>query len=213
MQNLVAEVVNPTGHTVTLESRGFPTVVVQSAYQVAGPQLFPVLDEAHFERLRDQLRKALPFSQAITVTLRDMTPVPPTIKYHIAAAPLSVVADGVATSAITVTVLTDDEPLEGAAVELSTDHGSLTATSGTTDALGQFVTDIKADAAGVATVSAVTDDQGYVEATVTFTAVETPPEGEGEPEGEAQAAAASAPKKTPAKASKAKAPETPNTQE
>lgn len=209
MQNLVAEVVNPTGHTVTLESRGFPTVVVQSAYQANGPQRFPVLDEAHFERLRDQLRKALPFNQSITVTLRDLTPVPPVIKYHIAADPLSVVADGVATSAITITVLTDDEPLEGAAVELSTDHGSLTATSGTTDALGQFVTGIKAETAGVATVSALTDGQGYVEATVTFTAVETAPEGQEE----ANAEKAAAQKKTTVKASKAKAPETTNTQE
>lgn len=209
MQNLVAEVFNPTGHNVTLESRGFPTVVVLSAYEAAGPQQFPVRDEAHFEHLSSQLRKALPFSKSITVTLRDLNYVPPVIKYHIAAAPLSVVADGVATSVITLTVLTDDKPLEGALVELSTDHGSLTATSGTTDALGQFVTDIKADAAGVATVSAVTDGQGHVEATVTFTAVETTPEGEGGPKGEETAA----PKKTTAKASKAKAPETPNTQE
>lgn len=208
MQKLVAEVNNPTGYSVTLESRGFPTVKVKSAYEAAGLQRFPVKDEAHFELLRVQLRKALPFCPSITVKLRDMTPVPPVIKYHMAAAPLSVVADGLATSVITLTVLIDDEPLEGASVELSTDHGSLTATSGTTDALGQFVTDIKADVAGEATVSAVTDGQGHVEATVTFTAVETPSEGEGDAKGEETAA----PKKTPAKAAKAKAP-TPNTQE
>lgn len=208
MQKLVAEVNNPTGYSVTLESRGFPTVKVKSAYEAAGLQRFPVKDEAHFELLRVQLRKALPFCPSITVKLRDMTPVPPVIKYHMAAAPLSVVADGLATSVITLTVLTDDEPLEGASVELSTDHGSLTATSGTTDALGQFVTDIKADVAGEATVSAVIDGQGHVEATVTFTAVETPSEGEGDAKGEETAA----PKKTPAKAAKAKAP-TPNTQE
>lgn len=76
MQNLVAEVINPSGHTVNIESRGCLSVVVKSAFEVSGPQHFPVRDKAQFERLRDQLHRALPFCSGLSVTLRDLSEQP-----------------------------------------------------------------------------------------------------------------------------------------
>lgn len=76
MQSLVAEVINPSGHTVNIESRGCLSIVVKSAFEVSGPQHFPVRDKAQFERLRDQLHRALPFCSGLSVTLRDLSEQP-----------------------------------------------------------------------------------------------------------------------------------------
>lgn len=169
MRNLFAEVVNPSGHKVTIESRGYPTVVIDSAYAASGPQRYPVRDEAHFEHLKSQLHRALPFCKVITVTLIDATPKPPVVTFTVAAAPESVVADGTASAAITVTVLADGAPSEGVAIALSSSLGALSATSGTSNAHGQLVVALTASEVGEATVTASVD--GKSETTkVTFTA-------------------------------------------
>lgn len=87
MQNLVAEVINPSGHTVNIDVRGGLSVVVKSAFDASAPQRFPVRDTAQFELLRDQLRRALPFCSGLIVTLRDLsgqpkaTPTAPTTDF------------------------------------------------------------------------------------------------------------------------------------
>lgn len=197
MRNLFAEIVNPSGHSVTIESRGYPTVQIESAYGAGGPQRYPVRDEAHFEHLKSQLHRALPFCRAITVTLIDETPKPPpVITFTVTAAPESVVADGAASAAITVSVMADGHPSEGVAVELSSSLGTLSVTSGASDASGQFSATLTAQEAGEATVTALVDGKSETSA-VTFTAVPPPQED---------------PASTPAKAKKVKA-ETPSTQE
>lgn len=197
MRNLFAEVVNPSGHSVTIESRGYPTVQIESAYRASGPQRYPVRDEAHFEHLKSQLHRALPFCRSITVTLIDETPKPPpVITFTVTAAPESVVADGVTSAAITVSVMADGIPSEGVAVELSSSLGALSVTSGASDGGGQFLAALTAQEAGEATVTALVDGKSET-STVTFTAV--PPQQE-------------APASAPAKAKKAKA-DTPSTQE
>ena len=170
MRNLFAEVVNPSGHKVTIESRGYPAVEIDSAYGVSGPQRYPVRDEAHFEHLKSQIHRALPFCRAIAVTLIDEPPKPPpVITFTVAAAPESVVADGVASSAVTVSVLADGNPSEGAAIELSSTLGALSAASGSSDASGQFVAALTATEAGEATVTATVNGESKT-AKVTFTA-------------------------------------------
>lgn len=169
MRNLFAEVVNPSGHKVNIESRGYPTVEIGSAYEASGPQRYPVRDEAHFEHLKAQIHRALPFCKAITVTLVDATPKPPVVTFTVAAAPESVIADGTASAAITVTVLADGAPSEGVAIELSSSLGSLSAASGASDAHGQFATALTATEAGEATVTATVDGKSET-AKVTFTA-------------------------------------------
>lgn len=194
MRKLFAEVVNPSGHKVTIESRGYPTIEIGSAYITSGPQRYPVRDEAHFEHLKNQLHRALPFCKAITVTLIDATPKPPVVTFTVAAAPESVVADGTASAAITVTVLADGEPSEGVAIALSSSLGALSAVSGASDAQGQFAASLTATEAGEATVTATVDGKSET-AKVTFTAAP-----------QSQAAPA------PVKAKKAK-PDTTTTQE
>ncbi|HHO0939038.1 TPA: Ig-like domain-containing protein [Aeromonas hydrophila] len=202
MKNLVAEVVNPTGHKVTLEARGRPTVTLLSAYEAVGPQHFPVQDEADFERLRAQIRKCLRNNPAVTVTLIERPAANPTTSVSMTAAPLSAIADGVAAVAVTVTVLANGEPAAGVAIELSADLGALTVTKGTTNEHGQFDAAITAEVAGSATVTAVAAGHGQTEVKVTFTAPTN-----------ADAEGVQAKKKAASRASKPKASETPNTQE
>lgn len=184
MRKLFAEVINRSGHTVTMESRSYPAITVESAYDAPDPQRFPVRDEAHFEALKDHLHRALPHCKGIAVTLIDETPV--VITVSLSASPDSVVADGSATSELTVTVLSDGKPAEGQLVELSATAGALSAATGTTDALGKVVATIHSDQAGEVTATATAE--GHVAtAKVTFTEVPT--------------------KKTTAKAAKPKAEE------
>jgi hypothetical protein len=193
VRKLFAEVVNPSGHKVTIESRGYPTIEVGSAYTASGPQRYPVRDEAHFEHLKSQIYRALPFCKAISVTLVEegLTPV---VTFTVTAVPDPVVADGTTSAAITVSVLADGNPSEGTAIELSSTLGALSATSGVSDTNGQLVVTLTASEAGEATVTAVVDGKSE-DAKVTFTAAPQP-----------QAAPA------PAKAKKPKA-ETPTAQE
>lgn len=193
MRKLFAEVVNPSGHKVTIESRGYPTIEIGSAYMTSGPQRYPVRDEAHFEHLKNQLHRALPFCKAISVTLVEEVPAP-VVTFAVTSAPASVVADGAASAAITVTVSADGAPSAGIAIALSSSLGALSATSGDSDASGQLVAALTSTEAGEATVTAVVDGKSET-AKVTFTAAPQP-----------QAAPATA------KAKKAKA-ETPTAQE
>ncbi|MGL5303991.1 MAG: hypothetical protein ACRC9M_10400 [Aeromonas sp.] len=74
---LQAVVQNPTGHSITIESRGYPKIEIQSAAESTGPQFIYVNDEQDLQHIRDQIRLALPFvGDLITVDLVVTEPEP-----------------------------------------------------------------------------------------------------------------------------------------
>lgn len=177
MSKLFAEINNPTGYTVNLESNKYPAIKVLSASQATGLQRFPVVDRTHFDCLRHQLVRALPHCSAISIQFRDESEVAEEVERQavlallMSAAPDRVVLGEDARSEITITVTLDNLPLANQVISLSSTHGELGAEQGATDENGLFVTSIAAAIEGVATITATVGDQ-VQETSVAFVAAD-----------------------------------------